>query len=240
MRVAQLAALVATLHLATGRADADPTPEPPQAGPELPLVQAPTPPPVPPRANPDVFVHILTPGMTLETSFPRQGEWTFACRTPCDVYVPWNYDYRVTAYGARPTPTFTLESHAGKRIALRADLASSDTWTGGVFLVAAGASTAAVGLVVDFAGFVAAEDCRFSAPSPTGCSVTGSETVGTALLVVGVVAVGVGLGLLMRDRRSQRSRTTSEVGSTQPLRPDVAILRAPVWLRDASLVSVRF
>jgi len=108
------------------------------------------PPPTPPNVRPTgpaVWVHVqASRTMTLDVLSPEATFWRHVCETPCDIEVPLEGLYRVSAHGVVPSRTLELEATPGDSVDLDVTVKTNDDHRTGERLIISSYVAAAVGL----------------------------------------------------------------------------------------------
>jgi hypothetical protein len=172
---------------------------------------------------PTVFVHLdAAPGVRLETSHPKIGEWSFACEAPCDKPLPQGPYYRLSGTNILPSHYFLLRDEPSVRI--RAAAASQEAYAGSFGLALVGAVASTAGVITLFAGL------PLAVLGPPGPGNVGLEAAGGIMILAGGGVVVAGILLLKRSAQSEAIQT--DLLPKPSPRPNTAWLRAPVW-RDS-------
>jgi hypothetical protein len=141
--------------------------------------------------SPVAAVHLRSGGavgVVLESHDPGSARWNACCSAPCDVTLPVDRDYRVTAAGVRPSACIRLAVPTGGRLVLELRPVSSRVHTAGLVLIG-------VGIVTFIAGDVMSDVYLAAA---AGHDVLGgtSSKLASDLIVPGLVIAAVGVAAL--------------------------------------------
>jgi hypothetical protein len=191
--------------------------------------------------------------VVLESHAPGSPRWTPSCTAPCDVNLPVDRDYRVTADGVRPSECLRLAPAPGTQVLLDVHPVSKKVHDTGLVLVGVGIVALIAGDVMSdvFIGFEVAQLVDKSPPPKIS-----NELIvpGIVIAAVGVVALATGGGMYLATRKPtgviQSTSPNADPGPTAdrvrletplPLWHD-ATPRGPVLPQVTSLpiVSIRF
>jgi hypothetical protein len=215
---------------------APPKPQPTVAPPVPTVAPTATTPPVetlPPVTGPAVKVHINSPVFASLQRRPRGGQsFLKACDAPCDLDMPLNDDYMVSAAGAKTMPV-KLAGQPGQTVIIDVDPPSDGGKVGGVIMIVVGAIGFSIGLVVDLVGLLVE-----SASNATG-STSNNDGVLIAGLVITGVSLGLGIGGIVVFVKSGNTDITTKTGFLSPKIPgapdsDDRYVRTPVWHTPSS------
>lgn len=198
-------------------AEAQPAPAPP--------IVIPLTPPSAPR-SPRAWVHVQGgPHLLLEAVAPGETDWKPVCRAPCDVQVPLDALYRVTASGMQMSKSVHLEAGEGDRVVLDVDPTSEVAHAGGEALIILGGVGLIAGGVMLYADAVDAAACNV--PGGGGCSAS------TALLWAGIGSAAVGAVALIGGIKMVQPTSLEQSTSGGEPRPgsarNDAWRRLPIW-----------
>jgi hypothetical protein len=138
-------------------------------------------------------------GVVLETHDPGSPRWNACCSAPCDLSLPVDRDYRVTAAGIRPSGCIRLGAPAGGRLVLDLHPVSSRVHTAGLALIG-------IGLVALIAGdamsdvYLAAEAGHAAFNGPSSKLASDLIVPGLVIAAVGVVALATGGAMFLATR----------------------------------------
>jgi len=217
-----------------------PSVAPPAAPAELsrPSPIQPAPPSAPPEAatpRATAWVHVHGgPNVRLEAVLADEMAWRPMCQAPCDIRVPVDALYRVSAPGMQPSKGIHLAASDGDRVVLESDLTSEAAHVGGEALMITGGGAIIAGGVLLYLDAIAAGIC--STPD-SGCS--GSSALlwtGIGAAAVGTVALISGIKLFQPSSVEQSSG-----GAPAPVERGAAredhFLRSPIW-RQSTEASI--
>jgi hypothetical protein len=138
--------------------------------------------------------------LVLETHAPGSAVWTSCCRSPCDVDLPVDRDYRVSADGIRPSSCLRLSPPPGAAgVVLDVHPVSRKTHTAGLVLVGVGLVLFTVGDAMSDV-FLALEAAKVADKQQVPAIASEIIVPGLIIAAVGAVAFGTGGVLFLTTR----------------------------------------
>ncbi len=154
--------------------------------------------------------------LVIETHVPGSPGWSSCCASPCDLDLPVDRDYRVSADGVVPSACVRLTARPGDNVVLDAHPVSQKVHTTSLVLLG-------VGLVLFTAGdaisdvFLGLEAAQVADKEPPPKLASELIVPGLVIAAVGAVAFGTGGALFLATRNP-----TTVTQSTTPC-------PTPVW-----------
>jgi len=204
-----------------------------------------------------IVVHVESPRPVL-VQRRDDDAWEDMCRSPCDMALPRDAEYRVVAQEGRPSATFRLRGSPDDRVVLRVDPFGGERRTAGGILAVFGGVSMGVGLIALVASTTAGITFTFStcADQPDRAAVASCQaqqgrqtaqtenknaTLGAVLAAAGVLSLVGGLALRANDATGVQQVVAAPL--TPPPAPDRFVgagWSAPKPRVEATVLSVSF
>jgi hypothetical protein len=150
-----------------------------------------------------VFVEIRSDNPSVRIDRVVGGQYAPVCLAPCRRWLPRSEVYVINGEGVRSTGQFMLPDDR-QQVTLEVHAGSSSQLTWGVVLVCGGLAAGYLGLALIDAGVLDNTASSFNGSNSSG---NGTIAVGSALLLSGLVAAGIGFFVAVTSHTTVVSST---------------------------------